>query len=148
MCYCSPHNPPPRKGNIKIKKGEYSPVLYKGRHVARVNASKAFGPFLLLEDMKGSLEEVKNKMMVDFDPLRCFVGDLEKEHSKKLKLWYDSLGGDAIGLTWERVGSMKREQEEASEEETDPIEVLKAVGELGKGFLKDIYSLKAPWLMS
>lgn len=25
----------------------------------------AFGPFLLLEDMKGSLEEVKNKMMVD-----------------------------------------------------------------------------------
>ncbi|KAL9454663.1 hypothetical protein AB3S75_010126 [Citrus x aurantiifolia] len=79
----------------------------------------------------------------------CFVGDLEKEHSKKLKLWYDSLGGDAIGrLTWERVGSMKREQEEASEEETDPIEVLKSVGELGKGFVKDIYSLKAPWLMS
>ncbi|KAH9791208.1 hypothetical protein KPL71_003659 [Citrus sinensis] len=108
--------------------------LSRWRHVARVNASKAFGPFLLLEDMKGSLEEVKNKMM--------------KEHSKKLKLWYDSLGGDAIGLTWERVGSMKREQEEASEEETDPIEVLKAVGELGKGFLKDIYSLKAPWLMS
>ena len=33
--------------------------------MARVNASKAFGPFLLLEDMKGSLEEVKNKMMVD-----------------------------------------------------------------------------------
>ncbi|KAH9663147.1 nucleolar protein [Citrus sinensis] len=75
----------------------------RGRHVARVNASKAFGPFLVPEEMKGSSEEVKNKMMVDFDPLRCFVGD--KEYSKKLKLWYDSLGGDAIGLTWERVGS-------------------------------------------
>ncbi|KAK9225186.1 hypothetical protein WN943_010227 [Citrus x changshan-huyou] len=37
----------------------------RGRQAARVNASKAFGPFLLLEDMKGSLEEVKNKMMVD-----------------------------------------------------------------------------------
>ncbi|KAH9711402.1 nucleolar protein [Citrus sinensis] len=75
----------------------------RGRHVARVNASKAFGPFLVPEEMKGSSEEVKNKMMVDFDPLRCFVGD--KEYSNKLKLWYDSLGGDAIGLTWERVGS-------------------------------------------
>ena len=52
-------------------------MFWAGRHVARVNASKAFDPFLLLEDMKGSLEEVKNKMMVDFDPLRCFVGDLE-----------------------------------------------------------------------
>lgn len=120
----------------------------RGRHVARVNASKAFGPFLVPEEMKGSSEEVKNKMMVDFDPLRCFVGDVEKEYSKKLKLWYDSLGGDAIGLTWERVGSKKREREEAPEEETDSIGVLKAVGELGKGFVRDIYFLKAPRLMS
>ncbi|KDO79551.1 hypothetical protein CISIN_1g0015552mg, partial [Citrus sinensis] len=104
------------------------------RHVARVNASKAFGPFLVPEEMKGSSEEVKNKMM--------------KEYSKKLKLWYDSLGGDAIGLTWERVGSKKREREEAPEEETDSIGVLKAVGELGKGFVRDIYFLKAPRLMS
>ncbi|GAY55606.1 hypothetical protein CUMW_165470 [Citrus unshiu] len=40
-------------------------IFWPGRQAARVNASKAFGPFLLLEDMKGSLEEVKNKMMVD-----------------------------------------------------------------------------------
>lgn len=49
---------------------------------------------------------------------------------------------------WTLQYYQKREQEEASEEETDPIEVLKSVGELGKGFVKDIYSLKAPWLMS
>ncbi|KAK9231047.1 hypothetical protein WN943_021278 [Citrus x changshan-huyou] len=73
---------------------------------------------------------------------------VQKEYSKKLKLWYDSLGGDAIGLTWERVGSKKREREEAPEEETDSIGVLKAVGELGKGFVRDIYFLKAPRLMS
>lgn len=45
--------------------------------MARVNASKAFAPFLLPEDMKGGSEEVKSKMLVGFDPLRCFVGDLE-----------------------------------------------------------------------
>lgn len=32
---------------------------------------------MLPGDLKGSLEEVKNKLLVNFDPLRCFVGDLE-----------------------------------------------------------------------
>ncbi|KAL5754642.1 hypothetical protein ACOSP7_022862 [Xanthoceras sorbifolium] len=119
--------------------------LNKGRHVARGNASKAFHPFMLPADMKGSLDELKNKLMVDFDPLRCFVGDIEKELSKKLKLWYDSLGGDAVGLTWERESSKKRSREDASEdEEADPVDVLKTVGELGKGFVRNIYLLKAP----
>jgi hypothetical protein len=45
--------------------------------VARGNASKFFHPFILPGDLKGSSEEVKNKLLVNFDPLRCFVGDLE-----------------------------------------------------------------------
>ncbi|XP_031255043.1 nucleolar protein 6 [Pistacia vera] len=119
----------------------------KGRHVAHGDVSKAFRPFLLPGDLKGSSEELKNKLMVDFNPLRCFVGDLEKEFPKKLKLWYDSLGGDAIGLTWERACSKKRNREEtAEEEEEDPTDVLKAVGEFGKGLVRNIYLLKAPRL--
>ncbi|KAJ0098047.1 hypothetical protein Patl1_28938 [Pistacia atlantica] len=84
-------------------------------------------------DLKGSSEELKNKLM--------------KEFPKKLKLWYDSLGGDAIGLTWERACSKKRNREEtAEEEEEDPTDVLKAVGEFGKGLVRNIYLLKAPRL--
>ena len=84
-------------------------------------------------DFKGSLEELKNKLLVNFDPLRFFVGDLEasiftglmlilksllsllftyiffwhmqKEFSNMFKVWYDSLGGDAIGITWDRFSS-------------------------------------------
>ncbi|KAJ4714403.1 nucleolar protein 6 [Melia azedarach] len=120
----------------------------KGRHVAHGNASKAFRPFLLPGNVKGSSEELKTKLMVDFDPLSCFVRELEKEYSMKLKLWYDSLGGDAVGLTWGRVCSKKRGREEASEDETDAIDVLRGVGELGKGFVRDIYLLKAPRLVN
>ncbi|MBA0741956.1 hypothetical protein Gogos_015073 [Gossypium gossypioides] len=119
----------------------------KGRHVAHGNASTCFHPFLLPSDMKGSsLEQLKTKLMVNFDPVRCFVGDVEKGFSNRLKLWYDSLGGDAIGLTWER--SKKREREE---EETDgkyPVDLLRNIGELGKGFVRDVYLLKAPRLSS
>lgn len=32
---------------------------------------------MLSGDLKGSSEEVKKKLLVNFDPLRCFVGDLE-----------------------------------------------------------------------
>lgn len=109
--------------------------------MVRGKPSKKFHPFLLPGDMKGTLEELKHKLMVNFDPLRCFVGDIEasiilkksfssfeyrtichcsepwrgelilsslhlqKEFPNKFKVWYDSLGGDAIGLTWEQSGS-------------------------------------------
>ncbi|XP_012491652.1 uncharacterized protein LOC105803799 isoform X2 [Gossypium raimondii] len=119
----------------------------KGRHVAHGNASTCFHPFLLPSDMKGSsLEQLKTKLMVNFDPLRCFVGDVEKGFSNRLKLWYDSLGGDAIGLTWER--SKKREREEEETDRKYPVDLLRNIGELGKGFVRDVYLLKAPRLSS
>ncbi|KAK9285428.1 hypothetical protein L1049_024621 [Liquidambar formosana] len=119
--------------------------LNQGKYVARGNASKDFHPFVLPRDMKRSLKELKDKLMVDFDPLRCFVVDLEREFPHAFKVWYDSLGGDAIGLTWER-SSKKRGREEAGEEGNDPIGVLKAVGEVGKGFVRSVHFLKAPRL--
>lgn len=112
--------------------------LCQGRLVARGKASKKFYSFI-----RGMLEELKNNLMVNFDPLRCFLVDFERKFPK-LKIWYDSLGGDAIGLTWDRSISKKRRREEAGEEDIDPIEVLKAVGEVGKGFVRSVHLLKAP----
>ncbi|KAI8019409.1 Nucleolar protein 6 [Camellia lanceoleosa] len=121
--------------------------LKQGKHVVRGNASKVFHPFMLPGDMKGSSEELKHKLMVNFDPLRCFVGDLEREFPAMFKMWYDSLGGDAIGLTWERLGSSKkRGRGEVGEDDHDLLDVLKTVGKVGKGFVRSIYFLKAPRL--
>lgn len=55
----------------------YACTFLVGMHVVRGKPSKKFHPFLLPGDMKGSLEELKHKLMVNFDPLRCFVGDVE-----------------------------------------------------------------------
>lgn len=63
-------------------------MLWTGKHVVRGDASKAFHPFLLSGDLKGSSEELKNKLMVDFDPLRCFVGDLEASLMKLTFFYY------------------------------------------------------------
>ncbi|KAK7252913.1 hypothetical protein RIF29_37189 [Crotalaria pallida] len=116
-----------------------------GKHVASGHASKCFQPFLLPRDLKGRPEELKNKLLVDFNPSRCFIEDLEKEFSTTFKVWHDSLGGDVIGLTWgESNSSKKRKQEEVVEEGLNPCKVLKAVGEAGKGFVRSIYFLKPP----
>jgi U3 small nucleolar RNA-associated protein 22 len=40
--------------------------------------------------------------------------------------------------------SKKRKQEEVVEEGYDPRKVLKAVGEVGKGFVRSIYYLRPP----
>ncbi|XP_021908004.1 LOW QUALITY PROTEIN: nucleolar protein 6 [Carica papaya] len=120
--------------------------LNQGSHVAHGKASKSFHHFILPGDLKTSSEELKSKLMVNFDPLMSFAGDLEKEFIT-LKLWYDSLGGDAIGLTWDGTYSKKRERDEEGGEGKYPIDVLKAVGEIGKGFVREIYLLKAPRLM-
>jgi U3 small nucleolar RNA-associated protein 22 len=69
-----------------------------------------------------------------------------QEEFGTLKPWYDHIGGDAIGLTWNKHNSKKRErdEEEEEEEESNPMEMLKAVGEMGKGLVRDIYLLKPP----
>lgn len=121
--------------------------LNQGKHVASGNATKSFSPFISPRDIKANPEKAQSKVMVDFDPLKCLLGDLEKEFPSTFKVWYDSLGGDAIGLTWERYSSKKRGREETTGEEgRDLIEVLKAVGEVGKGFVRSVYFLKAPRL--
>ncbi|XP_028775663.1 nucleolar protein 6 isoform X2 [Neltuma alba] len=119
-----------------------------GKLVVRGHASKCFQPVLLPRDLKGRPEEVKSKLLVDFDPLRFFIRDLEKEFSTTFKVWYDLLGGDAVGLTWvESYSSKKRKQEEVVEkDEYDPSKLLKSVGDAGKGFVKSIYFLKPPRL--
>ncbi|KAF3447128.1 hypothetical protein FNV43_RR12308 [Rhamnella rubrinervis] len=122
--------------------------LNQGIHVAQGDANKVFHPFLLPGDLKQSSEELRNKLMIDFDPLRCYVGDIEKEYSNTFKIWYDSLGGDAVGLTWNACCSKKRGREAATEEVKDHIDVLRGVGEIGKGFVRSIYCLKSPRLAS
>ena len=52
-------------------------VSNQGKHVAQGNTSKVFHPFLLPERMKGNSSDLKDTLLVDFDPLRCFIGDLE-----------------------------------------------------------------------
>lgn len=116
----------------------------QGRHVAFGNASQDFRPFLLPADIKGNPEEMKSKLMVNFDPLRCFIGDIQEGFPDAFKLWYDSLGGDAIGLTWERSGSKKRGRDETDVDAEDPVSMLRTLGDLGSGFVKSVYFLKAP----
>ncbi|CAJ2646395.1 unnamed protein product [Trifolium pratense] len=123
----------------------FSSEVVHGTQIAKGHASKFFQPFLLPKDLKGRPEELKNKLMVDFNPSRCFIKDLEKEFSTTFQLWHDSLGGDAIGLTWRKSSpTKKRKQEEVIEEGYDPRKVLKAVGEVGKGFVRSVYFLRPP----
>ncbi|CAJ1930137.1 unnamed protein product [Sphenostylis stenocarpa] len=123
-----------------------------GTHVAEGQPSKCFQPFLLPKDLKGRPEELKNKLLVDFDPSKCFIRDLKAsthEFSSSFQVWHDYLGGDIIGLTWgESFSSKKRKHEEVVDEEYNPLKVLKAVGEIGKGFVRSVYFLKPPRLMN
>lgn len=100
-----------------------------------------------------------------------FCGYVQEEFGT-LKPWYDHFGGDAIGLTWNKHNSkvkkkrlfsyfkqrkskqmcnvqcillQKRERED-DEDEINPIDMLKAVGKMGKGLVRDIYLLKSPRL--
>ncbi|XP_026393536.1 nucleolar protein 6-like isoform X1 [Papaver somniferum] len=122
--------------------------MIKAKHVAEGKASKYFDPFML----RGDLEEMKKNLMVNFDPVRCLVNDLKEEFSETFKLWYDSVGGDAIGLTWDKLDSKKRAREEMDEDENDkrqdPIDVLRNVGEVGRGFVRSVYLFKSPRLQN
>lgn len=48
-----------------------------GKLVVRGNPSKIYQPFTLLGGMKGTKEELKDKLLIDFDPVKCFIKDLE-----------------------------------------------------------------------
>lgn len=74
----------------------------------------------------------------------CYIKHLESAFPDKFKLWYDSLGGDAIGLTWEKESSKKRRREDDGDVKKSVRDTLKDVGEVGKGFVKSVYLLKEP----
>ncbi|KAL8137849.1 hypothetical protein V2J09_003850 [Rumex salicifolius] len=115
-----------------------------GRCIARGAPSKDFSPFLVLNNTKGNFLELKSKLMVDFDPLKCYLADLEREFGDEFKLWYDSLGGDAVGVTWDKSASKKQSRGEDEQEGEEMTNVLRAVGEAGKGLVKSIHLLKSP----
>ncbi|KAK7309292.1 hypothetical protein RJT34_05888 [Clitoria ternatea] len=127
----------------------FSSEVHHGTQVAKGHASTYFQPFLLSKELRGRPEELKTRLLVDFDPSKCFIRDLEKEFSTTFRVWHDSLGGDVIGLTWgESYSSKKRKQEEVVDEEDNPCKVLKTVGEVGKGLVSSIYFLKPPKVTS
>ncbi|KAL5704638.1 hypothetical protein ACHQM5_023031 [Ranunculus cassubicifolius] len=115
--------------------------MKQGRIVAQGDASTEFHSYV-----KGSVDDIKNKVMVNFDPTKCFLQYLQGGFENTFKLWYDSFGSDAIGLTWDKPNSKKRVREESDEKNRDPVEILRNVGEVGKGFVRSVYLLKAPKL--
>ena len=91
--------------------------------VIRGNPSNDFHPYMPLS--KSIVGSSRDKLLVNFDPTACFLRDLKVklkflsfgfikisiQNSNAIcvqcafpmtfKLWHDSIGGDAIGLTWE-----------------------------------------------
>ncbi|GJN09003.1 hypothetical protein PR202_ga26968 [Eleusine coracana subsp. coracana] len=63
---------------------------------------------------------------------------------KTFKMWYGSVGRDAVGLTWENP--KKRSREDADKTMPEPMSILEEVGDVGKGLVRGIYLLKAPKL--
>ncbi|XP_020099122.1 nucleolar protein 6 isoform X1 [Ananas comosus] len=118
--------------------------VQSGKLVICGKPSKAFNPYMPLRGAVKSLEDARDKLLVNFDPTTCFLEDLKKEFPDMFKMWYDSVGGDAIGLTWEKRISKKRNRDEEDEMRIDPLEILKQVGEVGKGLVKSVHLLKAP----
>ncbi|RRT62347.1 hypothetical protein B296_00042646, partial [Ensete ventricosum] len=115
-----------------------------GKQVIRGKASKDFQPYMILGGGVQSLEDARNKVMVNFDPTRCFLEDLKREFPNTFIVWYDSLGGDVIGLTWEKKDSRKRSRDGEDASCMDTTAALKRVGEVGKGFVKSVHLFKVP----
>ncbi|XP_071731324.1 uncharacterized protein [Rutidosis leptorrhynchoides] len=118
--------------------------LNRGKFVARGNPSKTFQPFLLHKGVNPSSKDLWDHLYMNFDPLKCYVKDLESAFPNTFKLWYDSFGGDAIGITWEKENLKKRKREDDNDVKKDVTDILKDVGKAGKGFVKSIYLLKVP----
>nr|XP_043615466.1 nucleolar protein 6 [Erigeron canadensis] len=118
--------------------------LTHGKLVARGNASKTFQPYLLTNGVKGSTKDLQEQLYLNFNPLMCYVKDLESAFPDRFKLWYDSFGGDAIGLTWEKENLKKRRREDDDNVKKNMADILKDVGKVGKGLVKSIHLLKVP----
>ncbi|XP_073103366.1 uncharacterized protein [Elaeis guineensis] len=118
--------------------------INNGKHVIWGRASKGFHPYMSLGGALKSLEDARKKLMANFDPVRYLLEDLKREFPDTFNVWCDSLGGDAIGLTWEKRDSKKRGRDEGDEIRRDRTDILREVGEVGKGFVKSVYLLKAP----
>ncbi|KAF0889199.1 hypothetical protein E2562_022458 [Oryza meyeriana var. granulata] len=116
-----------------------------GKLVICGKPSKDFHPYMPLnKGIVKSLHDARDKLLVNFDPTSYFLRDLKCAFSKTFKLWYDSIGGDAVGLTWEN--SKKRGRDEGDETMLEPASILKEVGNVGKGLVRGVYLLKAPKL--
>ncbi|CAD6334060.1 unnamed protein product [Miscanthus lutarioriparius] len=114
-----------------------------GKLVVWGKPSKDFCPYMPLNKgaVKG-LHDAREKLLVNFDPTTYFLRDLKCAFSKTFKLWYGSIEGDAVGLTWENP--KKRGREEADETAPEPTAILKEVGDVGKGLVRGVYLVKAP----
>ncbi|KAG2615037.1 hypothetical protein PVAP13_3NG027500 [Panicum virgatum] len=113
-----------------------------GKLVIWGKPSKDFHPYMPLN--KGavkSLHDARDKLLVNFDPITYFLRDLKGALPKAFKLWYGSIGGDAVGLTWDKP--KKRGREEADETMPEPTSILKEAGDVGKGLVRSVYLLKA-----
>ncbi|KAK9714544.1 hypothetical protein RND81_06G101900 [Saponaria officinalis] len=115
----------------------------------------SFLPCYGQKDMKGRLDILRTKLMVDFDPLQCYFVDLRSVvcllsrvnlilyllftfysqfFSKYVqggfpdifKLWYDDLGGDAIGITWTKSTLKSVSVSTMMVEEMDPVRVFES----------------------
>ncbi|KAM3273556.1 hypothetical protein ACQJBY_043026 [Aegilops geniculata] len=116
-----------------------------GKFVIQGKPSNDFHPYMpLSKSVVRSLHDTRDKLLVNFDPTACFLRDLKCAFPVTFKLWHDSIGGDAIGLTWE--SSKKRGRDEDDEAMPDPTSILKEVGDVGKGLVRSVHLLKAPKL--
>ncbi|KAK3150553.1 hypothetical protein QOZ80_3AG0234690 [Eleusine coracana subsp. coracana] len=116
-----------------------------GKLVTWGKPSKDFHSYMPLN--KGtvkSLHDARDKLLVNFDPTAYFVRDLKCAFPKTFKMWYGSVGRDAVGLTWENP--KKRSREDADKTMPEPMSILEEVGDVGKGLVRGIYLLKAPKL--
>ncbi|KAI3902275.1 hypothetical protein MKW92_046280 [Papaver armeniacum] len=91
--------------------------MIKAKHVAEGKASKDFDPFML----RGDLEEMKKNLMVNFDPVHCLVNNLKKRAREEM-------------------------DDDENDKRQDPIDVLRNVGEVGRGFVRSVYLFKSPRL--
>ncbi|KAH0855124.1 hypothetical protein HID58_020474 [Brassica napus] len=111
----------------------------KGDHVARWEASTYVNRFLLPGYLERSHEQLKEELMLDSDPTKCFLSVLEASfliQNRNIKTYRGSYRALLSAETvWDVVEAVKRKRDE---DETDPKEILKAVGEMGKGLVRDI----------